>query len=91
MDCHPHTVHSGDAVTTAARFAVAYDPPAAAGSDAHDPQGIGAAHVEMPDFDGPEEFLTALRQGRVTGEFRAFSGLRTAVSARGDIHGRYGC
>ena len=47
-----------------------YDLPGAAGSDAHDPEGIGAAYLEMPDFDGPQEFLTSLRQARITGEYR---------------------
>jgi predicted metal-dependent phosphoesterase TrpH len=40
------------------------------GSDAHDPEGIGAAYIELPDFDGPTELLAALRQGRVIGEYR---------------------
>ena len=38
-----------------------------AGSDAHVAEGIGAAYVEMPDFDGPASFLAALRQGRLVG------------------------
>ncbi len=47
-----------------------YDLPGGAGSDAHDPEGIGAAYLEMPDFDGPQEFLTSLRLARITGEYR---------------------
>ncbi|GAA4173501.1 PHP domain-containing protein [Gryllotalpicola koreensis] len=43
--------------------------PQAAGSDAHDPQGVGAARVVMPDFDGPESFLRGLAAGRVSGVF----------------------
>jgi hypothetical protein len=31
------------------------------------PLGLGAAFVEMPDFDSPAEFLDALRAGRVVG------------------------
>ena len=31
------------------------------------PHALGAAFVEMPDFDGPSEFLNALRAGRVVG------------------------
>jgi predicted metal-dependent phosphoesterase TrpH len=54
----------------AARFAAGHGLPEAAGSDAHDPHGIGAAYVEMPDFDGPRDFLAALREGQVHGEFR---------------------
>ena len=38
-----------------------------AGSDAHEPSAIGAAYVEMPDFDGPATFLQSLREGRVVG------------------------
>ncbi|MEL7157895.1 MAG: PHP-associated domain-containing protein [Actinomycetota bacterium] len=36
-----------------------------AGSDAHVPGSVGAAYVEMPDFDGPTEFLASLRRGRL--------------------------
>ncbi|MEM9134538.1 MAG: PHP domain-containing protein [Actinomycetota bacterium] len=36
-----------------------------AGSDAHVPGAFGAAYVEMPDFDGPTEFVESLRQGRL--------------------------
>jgi predicted metal-dependent phosphoesterase TrpH len=58
----------------AAEYAAAYDLPAAAGSDAHDPQGIGAAWVEMPAFDGPGEFAAALREGHIHGEHREHVG-----------------
>jgi len=44
--------------------------PAGAGSDAHDPDGLGAAYLEMPDFDGPAGFLASLRSARVVGELR---------------------
>ena len=40
---------------------------AGAGSDAHVPDAIGAAYVEMPDFDGPHDFLAKLRAGRPVG------------------------
>ncbi len=43
------------------------DLPMSAGSDAHSARELGAAYVEMPDFDGPQEFLEALRQGRIVG------------------------
>ena len=39
-------------------------------ADAHDPAGIGAAYLEMPDFDGPASFLAALADARITGEYR---------------------
>ena len=54
----------------AADLAARYDLPGAAGSDAHDPEGIGAAYLEMPDFAGPADFLTSLRQATITGEYR---------------------
>jgi predicted metal-dependent phosphoesterase TrpH len=45
--------------------------PGGAGSDAHDPAGVGAAYLEMPDFDGPAGFLASLASARVVGEYRA--------------------
>jgi predicted metal-dependent phosphoesterase TrpH len=44
--------------------------PGGAGSDAHDPQGVGAAYLEMPDFEGPASFLASLREARRVGSFR---------------------
>ncbi len=40
---------------------------ASAGSDAHNPAGIGYAYVEMPGFDSIDEFRLALAQGKVFG------------------------
>ena len=54
----------------AAELAAAYALPGGAGSDAHDAPGVGAAYLEMPDFDGPAGFLAALAHARVTGEYR---------------------
>ncbi len=54
----------------AAALAAAYELPGGAGSDAHDPPGVGAAYLELPDFDGPTGFLAALAHARITGEFR---------------------
>ncbi len=54
----------------ASALATAYALPGGAGSDAHDPPGIGAAYLEMPDFDGPASFLAALADARITGEHR---------------------
>lgn len=53
----------------AADFAEEFDLAAGAGSDAHEPSAVGAAFVEMPDFDDgdPQSFLASLRQGRVVG------------------------
>lgn len=51
----------------AASTAAAHQLAAGAGSDAHVPDAIGAAYVEMPDFDGPQDFLSKLRLGRPVG------------------------
>lgn len=39
--------------------------PFAAGSDAHIPQEIGRACIELPEFDNAEQFLASLRQGQI--------------------------
>jgi predicted metal-dependent phosphoesterase TrpH len=57
---------NGQAADLAARFGVA----AGAGSDAHDPAGLGAAYLDMPDFDGPAGFVASLREAVITGEYR---------------------
>ena len=54
----------------AADLARVFDLPGGAGSDAHDAPGVGAAYLEMPDFDGPAGFLAALANAQLTGEFR---------------------
>jgi predicted metal-dependent phosphoesterase TrpH len=54
----------------AADLASQFELPGVAGSDAHDPDGIGAAFLEMPDFDGPREFLAALTAAEIIGEYR---------------------
>jgi len=41
---------------------------ASAGSDAHTLAEIGRAYVEMPEFDGPDDFLNSLAQGRIFGQ-----------------------
>jgi predicted metal-dependent phosphoesterase TrpH len=58
--------HNLEAVAFVQRFDVA----PGVGSDAHDPEGVGAAYIEVPDFDGPHELLAALRRGRVVGQHR---------------------
>jgi predicted metal-dependent phosphoesterase TrpH len=55
-----------EAAVVAAEFGV----PAAAGSDAHDADGVGAAYLDLPDFDGPASFLAALADARIAGEHR---------------------
>lgn len=51
----------------AAEFAAEHGLAAGAGSDAHVPLALGAAYVEMPDFDGPQDFLDKLREAVVVG------------------------
>ena len=51
----------------AAAFAAEFDLAGGAGSDAHIPDALGAAFVEMPDFSTPGEFLDGLRVGTIRG------------------------
>jgi predicted metal-dependent phosphoesterase TrpH len=51
----------------AAAYAAEHGLLAGAGSDAHVPEALGAAFVEMPDFDGPGEFLAALGEAVIVG------------------------
>jgi predicted metal-dependent phosphoesterase TrpH len=41
---------------------------ASAGSDAHTLSEIGRSYVEMPEFDGSDEFLNSLAQGKIFGQ-----------------------
>ncbi len=49
----------------AQRFAAKYRILAGAGSDSHVAQGLGSVRVRMAEFDGPEEFLEALRDAEI--------------------------
>ena len=49
----------------AMRFAAKYNLIQAAGSDAHVLPGIGTALNQIPAFEGPEEFLLAMRQNQI--------------------------
>ncbi len=49
----------------AERFAAKYRIVAGAGSDSHVAPGLGSVRVRMPDFDGPQEFLEALRVAEI--------------------------
>ncbi|MGA0862619.1 MAG: PHP-associated domain-containing protein [Ilumatobacteraceae bacterium] len=53
--------------TRAREFGIDHGLALGSGSDAHVPLALGSAYVEMPDFDGPTEFLERLRDGRVVG------------------------
>ena len=48
-------------------FAAKHGIPGGAGSDAHSIYEIGNAYVEIPDFNGKDEFLKALAQGEIHG------------------------
>jgi len=47
-------------------FALKHNLPGTAGSDAHSAREIGRTYVEMPEFNNPEEFLHALREGTIS-------------------------
>jgi predicted metal-dependent phosphoesterase TrpH len=67
-------------------FAQKYGLTCSAGSDAHTPQEIGHAYVEIPEFNGKEEFLLALAQGQVFG--RRSSPLSHVASTLTRLRGR---
>jgi predicted metal-dependent phosphoesterase TrpH len=66
----------------AARFAAKYRIVAGAGSDSHVRQGLGSGARADADFDGPEEFLEALRARRSARSRRACSTCRRSSSSR---------
>jgi predicted metal-dependent phosphoesterase TrpH len=55
-------------VRRAAMLAKEQGKAASAGSDAHTLGEIGRAYVQMPEFDGPEDFLSSLAQGQIFGQ-----------------------
>jgi predicted metal-dependent phosphoesterase TrpH len=50
----------------AVRFAAKYRLVPAAGSDSHVAQGLGSVRQRIHDFDGPDEFLEAMRDADIT-------------------------
>ena len=54
-------------IRRAGRLAKEHGKAASAGSDAHTLGEIGRAYVEMPEFDGPRDFLNSLAQGQIFG------------------------
>ncbi len=50
----------------AERFAAKYRIVPGAGSDSHVAQGLGSVRIRINDFDGPEEFLEAMRDADIT-------------------------
>lgn len=51
----------------ALRYAQSYGLPVTAGSDAHSYAEIGTAWMELRPFDGPRDFVEAVREGRLCG------------------------
>jgi predicted metal-dependent phosphoesterase TrpH len=49
-------------------FATKHGLPGGAGSDAHTPEQIGKAYIEMDDFNDKEEFIRAVARGTIRGE-----------------------
>ncbi len=66
----------------AQNFAQKFGIPGGAGSDAHTVREIGNAYVEMPEFNGQEEFLKALAQGKISGHMSNPLGHFASVWAR---------
>ena len=72
-------------------FAAKHGIPGSAGSDAHSIYEIGNAYVEMPDFNGKEELLKALAQGKIYGKrsgmfvhlFSSWAKVKGKLSKRG--------
>ena len=48
-------------------FAEKYGIAKSAGSDAHTPNEIGKAYIEMPEFNDRDDFLQVLRKGKIHG------------------------
>lgn len=57
-----------NACPKASKLASEYGLPASAGSDAHTIREIGRAYVEMPEFNGREDFLDCLTRGKIFGQ-----------------------
>lgn len=67
-------------------FALEHGLPGGAGSDAHRPNELGRAYVEIADFETPAGFLAALRAGEVSGRL---SGVRAHLGTRYDVLRRW--
>ena len=57
----------GRSSAKALAFALKYGIAQSAGSDAHTHYEIGNAYVEMPEFNGKDDFLQALEKGNISG------------------------
>jgi predicted metal-dependent phosphoesterase TrpH len=68
--------------TRASKLAKEQGKAASAGSDAHTLGEIGHAYVEMPEFDGPADFLDSLAQGQIFGQKSSYSAHLVSTWAR---------
>ncbi len=78
-------------IARARRLAEEWAKAASAGSDAHTVGEIGRAYVEMPDFDGPEDFLSALARGKIFGQKSSYLAHFASTWARMRRHLFGGC
>ena len=68
-------------------FAAKYNLHQSAGSDAHTLAEVGNAYVEMPEFNGRDDFLQSLAEGRICG--RSTNPLRHFCSLGNRIRKRF--
>ena len=66
----------------AAKFAKEHKLPGCAGSDAHSAYEIGSTYIEMPEFQTKEDFLQALRKGKITARRTSPLGRLSSLTAR---------
>lgn len=75
----------------ARRFLLKNDFASGAGSDSHEPTHLGAAYVDLEEFEGPDDLLEKLRRGTVTGRLyspfaSAYVRLKMRREARRESH-----
>ena len=59
----------GSPIKKALDYATEHNLAIGAGSDAHVAEAIGAAYMQMPDFDNPTDFLESMRSGQPVGHY----------------------
>ncbi len=65
-------IHKPQLNEKARRWAEARNLPGGAGSDAHTLREIGRGVIEVPDYEGVDGFLDALRAGLVVGQYSSY-------------------
>ena len=68
--------------TRAKAYAARHGIPGTAGSDAHSAYEIGSTYVEMPEFSGCDDFLEALKQGKLHNQKSSFMAHFASTIAR---------